>query len=221
MAAPKYNIDVVNELKKHGAYKGFCTILNGALACLFCILSGHVAVGIVAGGVIILAGLFYYVLQSAYNAMPFFQIGSNNYSTTLEKPINTGLMIASWPIALGLTLIFTLLGHKLASLWVWVLVSFALSLLMQLPMWKENWKWAVDRVYGREKAEAESRAMENLREQIRAGKVCCGMCGKKIDTLYSVAIKDGRMAVLCANCLPWKPHGATELQGMTFYHLSA
>ena len=207
--ATGYDVNVVNKLRENASVKGFCTILDGLLGGLFCILSGYWVAGLIVGLLLIAVGVLYYYLQSGVKAVPTY-----NDNTTFEAPVSVIPMIASWPIALGAALLTANAAGKLGSLWGWIAGTFAFALLLQSTMWKETRSWGVKAA----RDQMEFDAFKDYLERIKDGEVCCASCGKRMRDHCAVAYKDGRAAALCSSCLPLQKGGSTEIQGMRFVY---
>ena len=218
-----YNADAVTELGKKGPYKGICTILNGVLGGLFCILNHHLVIGIIFGIVIIAAAVIYYFLYADSPAIGIYdyQRGTSTNRTQMS-PINNGLMIAS--LAAGLFL--SLATYRNPGVQpgrgrlYWILGTFGLSLILQAFTWRHTYKWAIGAAVQRQKDEQKMKFYEYFLEQLYKGNIKCGKCGKTIYSRYSVAFKDDGAIVLCDECFPWKKNGQTEVGDLVFRHES-
>ena len=205
----RYNRDVVDASTEFAGAKGFFTILNGGLGCLFCILSGAVAVGIILAVLCVLVGLLYYVVRSG--GEPDVGYGS----TTVFGPVHPWPLIASWFISLAASLISAGSGGRLGTLWGWIAGAFAFALLLQFWFWKQTVGWAKKNAV----SSREIKAFNELVDKIRYGEVKCAKCGNFIYDRYSIAMKDDRVAVLCSKCLEWKEGGATQVGDLYFVHM--
>ena len=218
-----YNADAVTELGKKGPYKGICTILNGVLGGLFCILNHHLVIGIIFGIVIIAAAVIYYFLYADSPAIGIYdyQRGTSTNRTQMS-PINNGLMIAS--LAAGLFL--SLATYRNPGVQpgrgrlYWILGTFGLSLILQAFTWRHTYKWEIGAAVERQKDEQKMKFYEYFLEQLYKGNIKCGKCGKTIYSRYSVAFKDDGAIVLCDECFPWKKNGQTEVGDLVFRHES-
>ena len=218
-----YNADAVTELGKKGPYKGICTILNGVLGGLFCILNHHLVIGIIFGIVIIAAAVIYYFLYADSPAIGIYdyQRGTSTNRTQMS-PINNGLMIAS--LAAGLFL--SLATYRNPGVQpgrgrlYWILGTFGLSLILQAFTWRHTYKWEIGAAVERQKDEQKMKFYEYFLEQLYKGNIKCGKCGKTIYSRYSVAFKDDGAIVLCDECFPWKKKGQTEVGDLVFRHES-
>ena len=198
--------EIQKKLAEYATWKAVCMFLNAALALLSCILSGKLWLGIVTAVIIVLAALYFYILQS----MP---MEFNGRLTT--RRCTLPVMIVSWPIALAVTLLAVILAGKLGSLWVWITVGFVVSLFLQMFMWPMTVKWAQRQV----QVDDDSEGMSRLFEQACSGRAKCASCGKTISGKCAITCKDGRGGILCDECLPGRDGEWTEVQGMHFMHV--
>ena len=218
-----YNADAVSEVGRKGPYKGVCTILNGILGCLFSILNHHLVIGIIFLLVVAAAGVIYYFMWSNMPMLDTydFQRGTST-NKTKQSPINNGLMIAS--LIAGFVVSVSTYAYTspqpARSRLYWILGAFGVSLILQALTWKHTYKWAIGAAADRKKRDQESLLYEYFAEQLQAGKIKCGKCGKTISGRYSVAFKDNGAIVLCDDCFPWKESGTTEIEGFVFHHES-
>ena len=218
-----YKADAVKEIGRKGPYKGICTILNGVLGGLFCILNHHLVIGIIFAVVIIAAAVVYYFLYADAPALGKYDYRTGTFSNdTQTSPINNGLMIASLAAGLFLSLA-TYRNPGIQSgrgRLYWILGTFGFSLILQAFTWRHTYKWAIGAAVQRQKDEQKMKFYEYFLEQLYKGNIKCGKCGKTIDSLYSVAFKDDGAIVLCDECFPWKKNGQTEVGDLVFRHES-
>ena len=211
------------EIGRMGPYKGICTILNGVLGGLFCILNHHLVIGIIFAIVIIAAAVIYYFLYADAPALGKYDYRTGTFSNdTQMSPINNGLMIAS--LAAGLLL--SLATYRNPGVQsgrgrlYWILGTFGLSLILQAFTWRHTYKWAIGAAIQRQKDEQEMKFYTYFLEQLYDGKIKCAKCGETIYSRYSVAFKDNGAIVLCDECFPWKENGETEVGDLVFQHKS-
>lgn len=200
-----YNDRVVRKTTKFGKVKGGFMIANGLAGGLFCILAGQVVIGIVLAVLCVAAGILYYMRKPSYARW------DDDY--TLTSPRQPYLLIASYFIALALSLITGITAGKLGELWVAIALVFVTLLLLQIWFWKETAKQAVRELNDEGRIDIYS----GLADKIRSGEILCGGCHRKVTDFYSIAVEDDGVAVLCSDCLEWKGKDRrVDFQGMTF-----
>ena len=203
-----YNKDVVNKTAKYGKAKGIFMIINGLSGCLFCILAGSIIIGIILAFLCVAVSILYYIRNAGYH-------GLSEEDYIFSAPLHPYPLIASYVIAIALSLITGGVAGKLGELWLAIVLVFVPLLLLQIWLWVETVNHAVNDIENERKTEI----LSDFTERIRKGDIKCGMCRRMITDFYSVAIEDGKAVVLCDNCLPWKGKGRhTVFQGMTFEH---
>ena len=205
-------------LAKHAVYKGMCMLANAALALVFGILGGPFWIGLIAAVLITAAAFFFYIMQR--DVIEISGIRSVGPVVT-SMPVTPPLMIASWPIAAGASVLAAHLGSRLDVLWVWIAGAFAVTLIMQIPMGHETWKWASAQTEGKRKYEETEQRIQDidrLFDRIRSGEVRCAACGGKCSSRCHLSIQGNKAAVLCSSCLPWTGKGQmNEIQGLQFF----
>lgn len=138
---PKYDYDALVLLRETRYYKFFCTALNGALAALFLVLNRHFVYAVVVGVVVIGIGVLYYLMALKPHRTLELSTGRLRNETT-DQPITNKLLIASWLLCFPFAL-YAAYAENLPYWYLPVLISFGVSLVLQIPMWRRDYRWAV------------------------------------------------------------------------------
>jgi len=206
--AKKYNYDDVVRSGKNHPGKSFVCCFAALVGCLFMILDGSVALGIILGVVGALTGLCYYSLY-------YMSIMTLDGKTTMA-PHGNGVAIALISLFPVISVLVSIGAGTLGIRWGWYLGLYGLNTLLAIGIFNPEEE-------PQKQAEADSmiKALPAIIQKIKRGEIRCAHCGGDIAQQFHMSMDPQKFAVLCDKCVPYKELGnVTEINDIKFYALN-